>query len=667
MIDSISLPISANLDDASGNIALTATLAVDKNTTIPMVAITSAPNINASNHTGYTISGTCTENGLIVSVNISGVIVQANCTSGTWSTGSLDVSAIIDSPAVLVSADHDTAVQASLTIDKDVLSSTVTISSSPNIGLSNEASYIASGTCSENGVPVNLIIDILSFSPNCSSGSWSSGVVDVSSIPDGPSINLSLSHATADSISLTIIKNTLTPTVSNLSAPTSLANSVDLSWDVNNPGGFTITDYEIQYRINNTLTWLGFFDGVSVNTNTTVNGLLPSTIYEFRVRMIYDSVNFSDWANITILETKPDTPLFSSPFTAMNIGGAVESSVVAYYDNTVVTLNGVPIAGSPLAKGTKAVITTAQFDVIDADKAIFTAGRLGSGGDGNKANMVWSPTAWAGKIFSFNATRSNPQNLYVYATENAVITVKQGSIVLDSLTLTAGTGGTLSWSVYGSYQVNSTGTIMAYHVSGSGSTRQDPKPIMPGHTEIIGFPSNSMRITTGIDSTNYNLIHSNSSSVGGNFSKQDVITINPQGTLTSLYRSESLLISADQKISGASFADSNGLCAAPFLPSNLMKKKYIINVESTFVAFASKLPGSIEVYDPTQTIGVDTPIETLTLTRSGGDVNAPYMVRRDTSAEGLRFISSVPVAGWYHPNTDVGAAINDETILYGTD
>jgi hypothetical protein len=98
-----------------------------------------------------------------------------------------------------------------------------------------------------------------------------------------------------------------------------------------------------------------------------------------------------------------------------------------------------------------------------------------------------------------------------------------------------------------------------------------------------------------------------------------------------------------------------------------MKKKYIINVTSSYVAFASKLPGIIDVYGPTQTIGVDTPTETLTLARTGSDLTAPYKVRRDATTEGFRFVSTVPVAAWYHPSTDIGAAANDETILYGTD
>ena len=666
LADNASISFTANHTDLAGNNATQASINISKDTATPMVAITNAPNIDVSNHTAYTVSGTCTDNGLIVDVNIGTINIQPNCSGGTWSTGNVDVSSLADNPTLAITADHNSATQASTTVDKNTTSSVVTISSAPNITGANELTYIASGTCSDNGIMVDINIGSINTQPTCSSGSWSTGQIDVSSLADSGSISFTADHNGANQVSFTISKNTATPTVSSLSSPTTLTTSVDLSWNLNDPGGFVINDYEINYRIKSTSTWLSFSDGVSTNTTGSVTGLSASTTYEFRTRVQYDTSNYSDWSNIAEAETKPDNPLFSSPYAAMNVGGATSTSVTAYYDNTAVTLNGTPIAASPLSKGQVVTITTAQFDVLDGDKPIFAAGLLGSGNGGSGANMVWMPTSWAGKSFSFNATRANPQNLFVYATENATVTVKQGSTTLDTITLTAGNGGTLNWSVYGSYQVSSTGTILAYHMSGSGNTRYDPKPILPGYTEIIGFPSASMRLTADFDATNYNLIHSNSVVASGNLNRQDVITVTPEGT-SSLYQSHSLLITADRNVSGASFADSNGLCAAPFLPTNLLKTKYITNARADYVAFASKTAGTIDVYDSTQTIGVDTPIETLTLTRTGANANAPYKVRRGgTTPAGYRFVATVPVAAWYHPNEQAGSAERDETILYGT-
>ena len=380
---------------------------------------------------------------------------------------------------------------------------------------------------------------------------------------------------------------------------------------------------------------------------------------------MYSGGQTSSWSQIASGETKPDDPIFNSPYKAMNVGGATTAKVVAFEDGTEVTLNDVVIAN--LNAGETHAFNTSQFDVIDADKPIYTAGRLGNFGAGanGKGNITFNPVAWAGKSFSFNATRFNAQKLPVYAIEDTTVEVYQGSLLLASTSLTAGTGGILSWSVYGSYQVVSTGTILAYHYSGgSGSLYADPKPLLPTHTEIIGIPSSSMRLTADLDATNYNFWHSNSATGSGSLNKSDSIRINPQG-VSSQYASGALLLVADKGISGASFADSNGYCASVFLPTNLMKSNYAINTNSDYVAFASKEAGTIDVYSMGQEVGVDTPVTTLTLSQSGGDPSAPFKARIANPLEGYRFVSTVSMAAWYQPNNDTGGADEDETILYG--
>ncbi|MAZ48372.1 MAG: hypothetical protein CME65_07405 [Halobacteriovoraceae bacterium] len=682
LADNPSLSITADHQAASGNNAVQAQVNVDKDSANAQVAITFAQNITAANDTDYVVSGTCTDNGQIVDVYIGALNFQPNCSGGNWTTGYVDVSSLTDNPAITITADHVTATQASTTVSKDTTGPVVTISSAPNINVGNELSYVASGTCSENGEIVDVYIDSLNFTPTCSSGTWTTGSQDVSSIPDGTGISVTADHETsggtpATQASTTINKDSGSPTVADLSVPTTLSDSADLDWNLKDPGGYTIDDYIINYRVKGSSTWLVFSDGVSLATAAVVDGLLPSTTYEFRVRVQYDTSSFSEWTSTAEGTTKPDDPLFDSPYKAMNVGGSTDTSVVAYYDNTRVYLNGVEIASSPLSAGQVVrlsqapdSLTTSRFDVIDADKPIFTAGRFGSGGNTSKGNVAWQPTAWAGTSFSFNSIRSNPQQLFIYATENATVTVKQGGTTLATTTISAGGNDNISWSVYGSYQITSTGTILAYHVSGNlgGGGVQDPKPLLPSHTQLIGFPSNSMRLTTDLDGTNYSAIHSNSTTTSGSLNKSDVISISPQGSPTSLYQSDSLLITSDKKTSGASFADSNGNKAAPFLPTNLMKNKYVINNSADYVAFASKEAGTIDIYSPGQTIGVSTPVATLTLSRTGGNANAPYRAYTSTqTGSGYRYVSTVPMAAWYQPDNDNGSAAADETILYGTD
>lgn len=673
--DNVSFNISATQTDNAGNLSNVSSTVVTKNTALPTISLYTPSTIDQSNQTSYSLSGTCSENGFVVSVSIGSVSSQPNCNNGTWSISNLDVSSLLDNPAINISIDHanndSNANQLISNVEKNTSGATVTISSANNISISNQNNYIVSGSCSENGEQVIINIDSITFTPTCSSSSWTTGSQDVSSITDSGNILITVDHSSATQATKNISKTTSTPFAMGLTAPQTLSSSINLSWSLNTPGGFSIDDYIVNYRVKNSGVWLEFNDGVSSSNSSVVTALNPNTVYEFRVRVLYDSSNLSEWSNTIEAETKPNDPLFTSEFMAMNVGGSTDTKVVALYDNTRVFHNGAELSNSPLSKGQVVRlsdapnnITTSQFDTINSDKPIYTAGRRGAYGAsaGNKGNIVWQPTSWAGKVFSFNATRFNPQQLFVYATENSTIEVKQGSTVIASTSITAGSGTTLSWSTYGSYQVFSTGTILAFHSSGNPASNNyaDPKPLLPSHSEMIGFASNSMRLTTEKDSTNYNFIHSNSVSGSGNLSKQDVIQINSQGT-GSYYQGESLLMMADQKISGASYADSNGYCASAFMPTNLMKKNYAINTNADYVAFASKEPGTIDVKDSSDTV-----IQTLTLTRSGANPNAPYKARIGTSTEGTRFFSTVPVAAWYQPNNDDGGSAEDETILYGS-
>jgi hypothetical protein len=670
--DSPTVSITADHSDPAGNIAIQGTATVDKNVAMPTVAITNAPDITQANQTGYTVSGSCSENGRMVDVFIGSINIQPNCSGGFWTTGAQDVSALVDNASLLISADHDNALltpatQATINIVKDTLAPTVTISSAAAIGTSNETSYLVSGTCSEDTRMVDVFVGSINIQPTCSSGSWSTGFVDVSALSDG-TVAITADHdnsglTAAVQALVNITKATSTPSVSSLSIPTTLTNEATLGWSISDPGGFTLNDHVINYKAKGSSTWLVFDDGVSTTANTSVTALLPSTVYEFRVAIVYDTSNQSAWSNIAEGTTQPDDPLFDSPHKAMNVGGATTTNVVAYYDNTKVFLNGSEIGSSPLSKGQVVNLVTSQFDVIDADAPIYTAGRKGSGANTSKGNITWNPTSWAGKTFNFNAIRSNPQTVDVFAIEATTVTIKSGSTVLATQTIPAGTGGTLTWSVYGSYQVVSTGTILAFHISGdsTGGKLQDPKPLLPAANEIIGIPSSSMRLTTNTNATNYNLIHSNSAVSSGSLNMATVVSVNPQGT-SSQFNSNSLLISADQKVSGAAYADSNGNCAAPFLPTSLMRRNYAINAASDWVAFASKQAGTIQVRNAADSI-----VQTLTLTRSGANPNAPYKAYLSNPGSGYRFFATVPIAAWYQPNNDTGSADEDETILYGTD
>jgi len=190
---------------------------------------------------------------------------------------------------------------------------------------------------------------------------------------------------------------------------------------------------------------------------------------------------------------------------------------------------------------------------------------------------------------------------------------------------------------------------------------------LPASPDIIGIPSSSMRLTTTVDGTNYTATHSNSAIALNSLNVADSITITPQGT-SSLYQPESLRIQADQPITGASYADTNGGAAAPFVPTAFMRTRYAINVDTDYVAFAGIAAGTITLLDSTDTV-----ITTLTLARSGANSSAPYKAYYDEGdfggkiPAGTRIVSTTPMAAWYQPGTGVGAGNDDETVLYGFD
>jgi len=236
--DGTGINVSADHSDAASNPAVQATDTVDKDTGIPLVAITSAPDINLSNVAAYPISGTCSENGEIVTVNVGGEVpaTQPTCTAGAWNV-SFDVSLVADGSAINVSADHidaasNPAVQAADTVDKDTGIPLVAITSAPDINASNVAAYPISGTCSENGevVTVNVGGQVPAAQPTCTAGAWNVSF-DVSAVADGSAINVSADHvdaATNPAVQATdsVDKDATIPLVAITSAPDINASNV---------------------------------------------------------------------------------------------------------------------------------------------------------------------------------------------------------------------------------------------------------------------------------------------------------------------------------------------------------------------------------------------------------------------------------------------------------
>ncbi len=455
---------------------------------------------------------------------------------------------------------------------------------------------------------------------------------------------------------------TLAPdAIAELEATSILYDAISIGWLTPNDNGTPIVDYIIEYKETSSGTWNILADAVSADLTATVSGLTENTSYDFRVKAS-NGVE-SSYSPVFSVTTAINDPFFESgSYKAMNLGGATTSKVVAFEDTTEIKINDIVV--TTLNAGQTYGFTSAQFDVIEGDKPIFVAGRIGSGGASNKGNVVWNTPDWAGKNFLANLSRTATHRVQVYAFEASDVRVYFGGSEVAQQNVSANGSHIFSFNTNGNYEIVSDGWIVAYQYSnGNGSNYTDPMPVLPSSKDIIGFPSNSAQVASAVDGAYYDEYHSSGGSGSSTLSTGTFNTINGQGSPTSYYQGDALRLIADQPIVSRSYADSNGSCSAPFIPVTMMKKRYAINVNSDYVAFASTGPAVIDVIDPTGTV-----VETITLTRTGtGD--SPYRGRRGTTTEGMRFESTndVSFGAWYQPNSDSFGADQDESIMFGAD
>lgn len=459
-------------------------------------------------------------------------------------------------------------------------------------------------------------------------------------------------------------------TINSLASSGALTDQISIGWSAPYHNGSVIIDYIIEYKASLDSEWILFADGISTDTTEVITGLSPSTSYDFRVRAYNGST--SSYSNILVVETAPDNEFFEPNFyQAMNLGGATASEVVAFEDNTEIFLNNTSLV--ILNAGETFGFSSALNDVMKSEKAFFVAGLYnpsGNSSDSMKGNMVWSTPNWAGKKFIFTGTRDKPHKINVFAFENGIVNIKQGASVIASHEFTdISVSATHSFSLTqdGGFVMESEGLIIAHMHSSASNRVTDPKPLLPASTDILGIPSTTGKFSTSVDATNFIAYHSNDVVSGSvQINSGTAYSITGQGT-NSLYSAAALRIISDQLMVGNSNADSNGYCSAPFVPTSMLKKRYAINVDAEYIAFASLEGGTINITNPD---GSSTTVELL---KTGDNPYTPYKARLTKSsagttlAKGTRFESNVRFQSWYEPRTNVNAADNDETVMFGFD
>ena len=218
--------------DAAGNTG-TGSNTATKDTVNPTVTISAMSAINNANKTSYGFSGTCSENGQLVTITAPAGIAggTATCTTGAFSFSNKDLSASSDGTVTFTVSTVDAAGNTgtgSNTATKDVVVPTVAISAMSVINNANKTSYSFSGTCTANGDTIAITAPAgVTGSTTCASGTFSFTGKDVSASSDGTvTFTVSATDAVGNSAnaSNTATKDTVNPTIS-ISAMSAINNA----------------------------------------------------------------------------------------------------------------------------------------------------------------------------------------------------------------------------------------------------------------------------------------------------------------------------------------------------------------------------------------------------------------------------------------------------------
>ena len=113
-------------------------------------------------------------------------------------------------------------------------------------------------------------------------------------------------------------------------------NQVSLTWAAPNDNGSTITDYKVEYKLSSEpSTWIQFTDGISVNTTTTVTGLMNGNSYDFRISAINGggSGPFSMVYSSIPISITPAAPIATGvAISGASIVGSVLTGTYSYSD-----------------------------------------------------------------------------------------------------------------------------------------------------------------------------------------------------------------------------------------------------------------------------------------------------------------------------------------------
>ncbi|RYZ93260.1 MAG: hypothetical protein EOP06_01545, partial [Proteobacteria bacterium] len=200
----------------------------------PTYSINVLPVIKISNVAAYTMSGTCSENGLSVNLTVGSTSYAETCTSNLFSHV-FNLSAQAEGSLTAKVSGSDAATndaEISVQVLKDTVAPTLSFNAFPAVSSNNRSLYVISGLCSEDTALVSLGISGINKTANCASSSFSREF-DLSGLAEGThTVTAALSDASGNptniSQNLTI---DVTPPVLTASIPAyvNLSNQASLA------------------------------------------------------------------------------------------------------------------------------------------------------------------------------------------------------------------------------------------------------------------------------------------------------------------------------------------------------------------------------------------------------------------------------------------------------
>ena len=226
-----------------------------KDTAKPVLELNTPAIINGINQNNYGVSGTCSDVGQDVVVNIGELETSVNCTGDGWSLEGYDVSSLATG-SVSLSVNMKDAVgnpanEVSVSVVRDVIAPTLTITTSDlNINAANVGAYTLTGSC-EGTTNVTITIGTLdAVTVSCSNTSWTLPSKNMNTLPDGQNIPVLITQDDAagnnGSLSKALNKDVIAPNIamtSSLLVSSSNVNSFPMAGtcDENGTGVVSIT------------------------------------------------------------------------------------------------------------------------------------------------------------------------------------------------------------------------------------------------------------------------------------------------------------------------------------------------------------------------------------------------------------------------------------------